>query len=169
MDTHRRGKLVFICGKMAAGKSTLSKELAAREDAVHLAQDGLLGALYPGEFTDLAAFVKYSTRLQSVLTPHIVALLTKGVSVVLDFAANTKRQRAWFRQLIEMSGSAHELHFIVVSDELCKRQLKQRSQELGLPPGAKWTTEADFEEVTAYFDPAAVDEGFNVIRHERHA
>jgi hypothetical protein len=37
---------------MAAGKSTLSKELAAREGAVHLAQDGLLEALYPGEFID---------------------------------------------------------------------------------------------------------------------
>jgi predicted kinase len=169
MDAHRRGKLLFICGKMAAGKSTLSKELAAREDAVHLSLDGLLGALYPGELIDLAAFVKYSTRLQSVLTPHIVALLTKGVSVVLDFPANTKRQRAWFRQLLEMSGSDHELHFIMASDEVCKRQLKQRSQELGLPPDAKWTTEADFEEVTAYFDPPAVDEGFNIIRHERHA
>jgi hypothetical protein len=100
---------------------------------VHLAQDDLLGTLYPGEFVDLAA-----------------------------------KQRAWFRQLIEMSGSDHELHFIVASDETCKRQLKQRSQELGLPPGAKWTTEADFEEVTAYFDPPTLDEGFNVIRHERH-
>jgi predicted kinase len=154
---------------MAAGKSTLSKELAMRENAVHLAQDGFLEALYPGEIIDLAAFVKYATRLQSVLTPHIVALLTKGVSVVLDFPANTKRQRAWFRQLIEMSGSDHELHFIVASDEVCKRQLKQRNQEYGLPPGAKWTTEADFEQVTAYFDPPAVDEGFNVIRHERAA
>jgi predicted kinase len=169
MDTDRRGKLLFICGKMAAGKSTLSKELAAQEDAVHMAQDDLLGALYPGEFIDLAAFVNYATRLQGVLTPHIVALLTKGVSVVLDFPANTKRQRAWFRQLIESSGSDHELHFIVASDELCKRQLKQRSQELGLPQGAKWTTDADFEEVTAYFDPPAVGEGFTVIRHERDA
>jgi predicted kinase len=169
MDTDRRGKLLFICGKMAAGKSTLSKELAAKEDAVHMAQDDLLGGLYPVEFIDLAAFVKYATRLQGVLTPHIVALLTKGVSLVLDFPANTKRQRAWFRQLIEMSGSDHELHFIVASDELCKRQLKQRSQELGLPQGAKWTTDADFEEVTAYFDPPAVGEGFNVIRHERDA
>jgi predicted kinase len=169
MQTDRRAKLLFICGKMAAGKSTLSQELAAREDAVHLAQDDLLGALYPGEFIDLAAFVKYSTRLQSVLTAHIVALLTKGVSVVLDFAANTRKQRAWFRQLIELSRSDHELHFIVASDELCKRQLKQRSAALGLPPGTKWTTEADFDEVTAYFDPPAVDEGFNVVRHERGA
>jgi adenylate kinase family enzyme len=32
---------------MAAGKSTLSKELAAREDAVHLTQDGLLEACIP--------------------------------------------------------------------------------------------------------------------------
>jgi shikimate kinase len=30
MGTDRRGKLLFMCGKMAAGKSTLSKELAAR-------------------------------------------------------------------------------------------------------------------------------------------
>ena len=169
MDTQRRGKLLFICGKMAAGKSALSKQLAAREDAVHLAQDDLLGGLYPGEYIDLAAYVKYSSRLQSVLTPHIVALLTKGGSVILDFPANTKKQRAWFRQLIETSGSDHELHFIVASDELCKRQLKQRSQELGLPPGTKWTTEADFDEITAYFDPPAADEHFNVIRHERHA
>jgi len=88
--------------------------------------------------------------------------------VILDFPANTKKQRAWFRQLIETSGSDHELHFIVASDELCKRQLKQRSQELGLPPGTKWTTEADFDEITAYFDPPAADEHFNVIRHERH-
>jgi hypothetical protein len=51
---------------MAAGKSTLSNELATAEDAVRLAQDDLLEALYPGEFIDLAAFVKFSTRLQSV-------------------------------------------------------------------------------------------------------
>jgi predicted kinase len=169
MDAQRRGKLLFMCGKMAAGKSTLSKALAVREGAVRMAQDDLLAALYPGEFVDLGAFVKSSIRLQSALTPLIVALLTKGVSVVLDFAANTKGQRAWFRQLIEVSKSDHELHFIVASDELCKRQLTQRSLELGLPPGAKWTTEADFDEVTAYFEPPVADEGFNVIRHERHA
>jgi predicted kinase len=168
MDTHRGGKLLLVCGKMAAGKSTLSRKLAASEDAVLLVQDDLLGALYPGEFVDLAAFVKYSTRLQGVLTPHIVALLKKGVSVVLDFHANTRKQRAWMRELIEMSACDHELHLIVASDELCKRQLRQRCQELGLPPGAKWTTDADFEAVTVYFDPPSANEGFNVIRHQRH-
>ena len=74
----RRGKLFFVCGKMAAGKSTLSKELAAREDAVLLGQDELLVTLFPEEIVDLAAFVKCSTRIQEALAPHICSLLSKG-------------------------------------------------------------------------------------------
>ena len=169
MDIRRRGKLLFVCGKMAAGKSTLSKELAAREDAVLLAQDALLATLFPGEIVDLAAFVEYSSRIQDALAPYICSLLSKGVSVVLDFPANTRKQRAWFRQLLERADSEHELHLIIASDELCKRQLKQRSEQRGLPPSSKWTTDADFDEVTAYFDPPATDEGFTVVRHERRA
>ncbi|MGZ9059877.1 MAG: AAA family ATPase [Burkholderiaceae bacterium] len=168
MKERGKGKLVFVCGKMAAGKSTLSKELAAQEDTLLLEQDELLMALFPEEIVDLASFVKYSTRVQDALAPHICCLLAKGISVVLDFPANTKRQRVWFRQLIERADAEHELHLIVASDDLCKLQLKQRSAQRGLPPGTKWTTEADFDEVTAYFDPPAADERFNVIRHDHH-
>ena len=164
-----RGKLFFVCGKMAAGKSTLMKELAAQEDAVLLAQDELLVTLFPDEIVDLATFVKCSTRVQVALAPYICLLLSKGVSVVLDFPANTRAQRAWFRQLFERAECEHELHLIVASDDLCKRQLKQRSEQRGLPVGTKWTTEADFDEVTAYFDPPGAEEHFNVIRRERLA
>lgn len=167
MEKSQSGKLLFVCGKMAAGKSTLSKELAARVDAVLLVQDELLVALFPGEIVDLATFVKYSTRVQEALAPHIGSLLSKGVSVVLDFPANTRKQREWFRYLFEQADAEHELHFVVASDDLCKRQLKQRSELRGLAPGTKWTTDADFDEVTAYFDPPAAEENFNVIRHER--
>ena len=78
VDSGRRGKLFFVCGKMAAGKSTLSKELAAREDAVLLGQDELLITLFPEEIVDLAAFMKCSTRIQEALAPHICSLLSKG-------------------------------------------------------------------------------------------
>jgi len=167
VDTRRKGKLLFMCGKMAAGKSTLSKILAANEGAVLLVQDDLLGKLYPGEFVDFAAFVKYSARLRAILTPHIVSLLSLGMTVVLDFPGNTRTARAWFREMYESADADHELHFVVASDDLCKRQLRQRSMELGLEPGAKWTTDGDFEEVTTYFEPPTADEGFNVVRHER--
>src|SRR3954470_12555337 len=94
-------KLVFLCGKMAAGKSTLARDLADRENAILLAQDDFLDKLFPGEIMDIAGFVKCSSRLNDALAPHICALLAKGISVVLDFPANTTRQRAWFRGIVE--------------------------------------------------------------------
>jgi hypothetical protein len=37
----------------------------------------------------------------NALGPHVCALLSKGISVVLDFPGNTRAQRAWFRELFE--------------------------------------------------------------------
>ena len=159
------GKLIFMCGKMAAGKSTLARKLAEQEDAILLVQDELLDHLFPGEITDIPGFVKCSARLKNALGPHICALLAKGVSVVLDFPGNTRAQRAWFRELFERAGAEHELHYLDGSDALCKRQLKERSA--GLPAGTRWATDAEFEAVTAYFQPPSEDEGFNIVRHER--
>jgi predicted kinase len=158
-------KLIFFCGKMASGKSTLAKDLAGRGDTVLLVQDELLDALFPGEITDIAGYLKYSTRLKSALTPHVCELLSRGLSVVLDFPANTLAQRAWFREIFERAKVAHALHFIVASDALCKRQLRDRTRDL--PPGTPWTTDAEFDAITRYFQPPSEDERFNVIRHER--
>ena len=158
-------KLMFLCGKMAAGKSTLARDLAARGEAILLVQDEFLAHLFPGEITDVAAFLDRSVRLQRALAPHICDLLSRGFSVVLDFPANTKTQRAWFRELFERAGVAHELHFLDVSNDVCRRQLRSRSRNL--PPGTPWTTDEDFEAITAYFQAPAAEEGFNVLRHER--
>jgi predicted kinase len=158
-------KLLFLCGKMAAGKSTLARELAEREGAILLVQDELLERLYPAEIVDIADFARCSARLRSAIAPHVRALLAKRVSVVLDFPGNTTAQRAWFRELFEAASAAHELHYIVASDELCRRQLAGRSRHL--PPGTPWTTAAEFNAITAWFEPPSEDERFNVVRHER--
>jgi predicted kinase len=155
-----------MCGKMASGKSTLARELAAQENAVLLVQDELLNHLFPGEITDISEFVKYSSRLKNALGPHICALLSKGISVVLDFPANTRAQRAWFRELFERANAEHQLHYVDASDALCKRQLKGRSEDL--PACSRWTTDAEFETITAYFQPPSEEERFNLIRHERN-
>ena len=83
-------KLIFLCGKMAAGKSTLARDLAQRQNAVLLVQDEFLNHLFPGEITDVSGFIKYSSRLSNALGPHVCALLSKGISVVLDFPAIQK-------------------------------------------------------------------------------
>ena len=161
----KAGTLYVLCGKMAAGKSTLARELAQRSAAILLVQDDWLAHLYPGDIVDVPAFAKFSARLRAALTDHICTLLSRGTSVVLDFPGNTRTQRAWFRDLFERANADHELHFIDVPDELCKSQLKKRSRHLA--EGAAWTTDAEFDAITKLFQPPTADEGFNVIRHER--
>ncbi len=163
--SEERARLYFMCGKMAAGKSTVARELARERNAVLLDQDEFLDALYPGEIRTIQDFAKYSGRLRDGLSLHIRDLLSRGVSVVLDFPGNTRAQRQWFRELFEGANVEHELHFIDAPDDLCKRRLRQRSE--GLPAGSAWTTDAEFDAVTAYFRAPAEDEKFNVIRHER--
>lgn len=154
-----------MCGKMAAGKSTHARRLARAKNAVLLVQDEFLDALYPGEIQSIQDFVKCSARLRDGLSLHIRDLLSRGVSVVLDFPGNTRAQRQWFRELFEGANVEHELHFIDAPDDLCKRQLRRRSE--GLPAGSAWTTDAEFDAVTAYFQAPGEDERLNVIRHER--
>ena len=46
-------KLIFLCGKMAAGKSTLARDLAKRENAILLAvirKNGCLSLVLPDTF-----------------------------------------------------------------------------------------------------------------------
>lgn len=156
-------KLYFLCGKMAAGKSTFAKGLARAKNAVLLVQDDFLGALYPGEIQTIQDFAQCAARLREALSVHIHDLLSHGVPVVLDFPGNTRAQRQWFRALFEAANVEHELHFIDAPDDLCKRQLRQRSQML--PAGAAWTTEAEFDAITAYFEAPGEDENFNVVHH----
>lgn len=112
----QRGKLIFFCGKMAAGKSTLARKIAEQEDAILLVQDELLSELFPGEVVGIPSFIKYSSRLKEALAAHICSLLTKNLSVVLDFPGNTKAQRDWFRELFECAIADHELHYIDITD-----------------------------------------------------
>jgi predicted kinase len=160
-----RAKLYFMCGKMAAGKSTHARELAKAKNAVLLVQDELLDTLYPGEIRTIPDFVKFSARVRDALSPRILDLLSRGISVVLDFPGNTRIQRQWFRELFEAANVEHELHFIDVANDCCKRQLSQRSA--ALRAGSAWTTDAEFDAITKYFQEPAEDERFNVIRHER--
>jgi hypothetical protein len=66
--------------------------------------------------------------------------------------------------LFECATAKHELHYIDVSDELCKAQLKERSRHLA--EGAAWTTDTEFDAITKFFQPQTANEGFNVIRHD---
>jgi hypothetical protein len=94
MNASARPTLHFLCGKMAAGKSTLSKKLAAGFDAVLICEDLWLSRLYGNEIHTFDDYLKYSARLKEVLSPLVLDLLRLGNSVVLDFPGNVNEHAA---------------------------------------------------------------------------
>ena len=154
--------LHLVCGKIAAGKSTLTVALGQLPRTIVVAEDEWLARLYPGEQTSLADYVRNSSRLRSVMGPHVVGLLRAGVSVVLDFPANTLASRAWMRGLFEAAGAAHQLHHLDVTDEVCKARLRQRNEE---GRHAFTVTDEEFDLFTSYFVAPMPEEGFDVIVH----
>jgi len=152
--------LHLLCGKIAAGKSTLTVKLGSAPRTVVLSEDEWLPRLYPDEMTSVADYVRYAARLREAIGPHIVQLLTAGVSVVLDFPANTLANRAWMRGIFGAAGVAHQLHFLDVPDQICKARLRARNAS-GAHPFA--VSDEQFEEITSYFVAPTQEEGFNVI------
>ncbi|SDR47478.1 ATP-binding protein [Pseudovibrio sp. Tun.PSC04-5.I4] len=159
-------KLLLVCGKIASGKSTLLAHLVKDHSAVVLSEDHWNATLFPGKLKTLEDYVKYSARVRQALGPHIVSLLQHGVSVALDFPANTVRDRKWLKSLYEAAGVAHELHYLSVPDEVCKERLWVRNEA-----GEHQFTvsEAQFDQFTKYFESPTVDEAFNVILHDFHS
>ena len=156
--------LHILCGKMASGKSTLAKKLKEEHSAILISEDTWLARLYENEINTFEDYIKHTKSLRAVLFEHIVDLLRKDIDVVLDFSANTMRQRLWFRKIFEEANVDHTLHYVVASDELCKKQLLERSKEL--PKGTKFTTEEEFDMITQYFEEPLEKEGFNLKSYE---
>jgi predicted kinase len=154
--------LHMLCGKVAAGKSTLAARLAEAPSTIVVAQDPWMAALYPDELRSIADYVRRMPRLRAAMGPHLVGLLCAGLSVVLDWPANTRASRVWMRGVFEAAGSAHQLHVLDVPDEVCLVRLSARNAG-GLHEYQ--VSEAEFAELARYFEWPAQEEGFDVVVH----
>lgn len=151
--------LHLMCGKIAAGKSTLAKSLAAEHSALLLSEDAWLAALYPGEIQSVADYVKCAKRIRAVLGPLVSSTLAAGVSVVLDFPANTRADRQWLRERADQAQVPHCLHFLEVDEAVCRARLHARNARGEHDFAA---TEAEFELISSYFTAPGKDEGLVV-------
>jgi predicted kinase len=153
--------LYLVCGKPAAGKSTLCQRLAMRPMTVMINEDRWLSALFADQLATVPDYIERSARLRGVMGEHVITLLRTGVSVVLDFPANTPNLRRWMRSLFESAGAEHELHFLDVPDAVCKQRLQNRNAE-GSHVFAP--TDEHYDQVVRYFLAPSPDEGFKVTQ-----
>jgi predicted kinase len=155
--------LHLLCGKIASGKSTLAASLSETPGTMVISEDTWLAALYGDQMTSVADYVRCAGKLRLALTPHLVALLKAGVSVVLDFPANTVANRQWMMTVIRESGVPHQLHFLDVADDICKARLRARNASGEHDFAA---TDEQFDLITRYFVAPEEQEGFNIIRYQ---
>lgn len=157
---NEKGTLIFFCGKMGSGKSTLSRKISCQEGAILLSEDEWLKTIYPDEIESFEDYIKYSSRLKPVLKEHVQNILNSGISVVMDFPGNTEKQRAWFKEIYAEYEFPHKLIYVEASDSLCLKQLKTRRKTH--LERARFDTEDVFHQVTSYFQPPSEHEGFKV-------
>jgi len=152
----KAGTLIFFCGKMGAGKSTKSKEFTSKNNAVLLSEDEWLSILYPQQILSFDDYIKYSALLRPLIKSHVQKILLTGTNVVLDFPANTTKQRAWFKSITKEIDAKHQLIYLKVSDEQCIKQIAKRRLEQ--PERSAFDTEEMFHHVTKYFEIPAESE-----------
>jgi predicted kinase len=162
--TMQQGTLHFISGRLAAGKTTLARQLAVDHHAVLISEDVWLSKLSDG-ISSFDDYLKWSRRCRSVIGPLVEDMLRAGVSVVLDFAGNRIDERAWAHSLSEGVGRSHILHFLDVDEEECLRRLLVRNDRK--PEGLYFTstTEAEFRDICKYFQVPTPEEGLNIKTH----
>ena len=155
-----RPTLHMLCGKVAAGKSTLASRLAAAPSTVLISEDRWMSRLFPEELQTVADYVKYSRRLREAMGEHVATLLKAGLSVVLDFPGNTVANRQWMRGIFEAAGAEHRLHLLDLPDAVCKQRLRRRNAG-----GTHDFTvsDAEFDVITSYFVWPTAAEGFETV------
>jgi predicted kinase len=156
--------LHFVFGKPAAGKTTLARALATDLGGVLFVEDEWLAAIAPTPITDLAGYLDVSGRARRLIGPLATRLLELGLTVVLDFAGNTRRDRAWVRGLADAAGATHLLHVLDVDDAECKRRLAERNRTR--PPGLYFgdVSEDLFDQIVPHITLPADDEGIVSVR-----
>ncbi|MGE7840250.1 AAA family ATPase [Lysinibacillus sp. NPDC093712] len=155
------GTLYFFCGKMGAGKSTKSKQLAIEKHAVLLSEDEWLSSLYPYQITSFEEYLKFSAQIKPMVKKHVQNILTVGTDVVMDFPGNTQKQRKWFLDIGSEVNANHQLIFLNLNNEQCLFQIAQRRNEQ--PERAAFDTEATFNQVTKFFEAPEASEGLNIL------
>jgi predicted kinase len=127
-----------------------------------MSEDHWTSSLFAGDLRTIDDYGRFSARLRAAMGPHIVDILRQGLSIVLDFPANTVSNRNWMRSSISEANVAHELHLLDVPDTICRQRLRERNQG-GKHPFQ--VTEAEYDLFTSYFVPPGAGEGFNVVVH----
>jgi predicted kinase len=120
-------KVILLCGKLCAGKTTYAVRLAKELPAVHLSADALMLRLFPEPLG--AAYDKLLARAQQYLLAQASALVKAGMCVILEGDAWRRDARAAASEFFAAEGVAFEWHYLPVDAKTQRDRAARRNRE----------------------------------------
>lgn len=156
MEGVGKPKLYLLVGYPGAGKTTLSKLIAARTGAIHLWADVERHKLFGGATHSQAE----SHTLYDYLNKETDKLLAAGHSVVFDTNFNFRADRDLLRQLAQKNKAETVVVWVQIPKQVAKDRVVGKVDPRNGYRVAM--TEPQFNAITAKLEPPAEDE--NVIK-----
>lgn len=118
-------KLIVMVGLPASGKSTYSKELATKENAIILSSDQLREELY-GDVND----TEHNNEVFAELHRRIKENLAKEKNVIWDSTNLNYKKRKIFLEGVRKTNCTKECYFMATPYEVCLEQNSQRNRQV---------------------------------------
>jgi predicted kinase len=121
-------KVILICGKICAGKSTYARKIANDINAVILSVDEITLALfgqYIGDKHD-----EMVEKTEKYLLKKAIELVSKGIDVILDWGFWTHEERQFVTKYFTDIGIKVEWHYVEVNIINRQKHLSKRNNEI---------------------------------------
>jgi len=121
-------KVILLCGKICAGKTTYAKQLIQQHPAVYLDADGLMTRFFPeplGDQYDVTA-----GRAYAYLRERAADIVRAGADVILDGAGWLRSGRRETTAYFQENGIPCEWHFIDVSEKRRRKLIEKRNDDV---------------------------------------
>lgn len=127
-----RAVLHLMVGLPGSGKTTLAKKIAAETGAIRLTPDEWHLELFGDDFSDPAQEEAHNLRhgkVEKLMWELAEQLLSRGVSVILDFGFWAESEREFFASEAWRLGAGSRIHFLEVPFEELKRRISERNHQ----------------------------------------
>lgn len=120
--------VIMMCGVCGSGKTTYAKQ-KEKEGYVRLSIDKEMWNIYGKKGIDYPdnCYEELSEKVEAILRKKLIHLIKAGKNVVIDFSFWNRKNRVFYKEVIEKAGGTAELIYMKASKETLHKRLKKRN------------------------------------------
>ena len=120
--------VIMMCGVCGSGKTTYVKQ-KEKNGYIRLSIDEELWKTYGRKGIDYpdSRYEELSEKVEAMLCERLIRFIKDRKDVVIDFSFWSKRNRSFYRTIIEKAGGTAELVYMKASKETLQKRLKKRN------------------------------------------